>query len=168
MRERQTLKIETAVLSDHEENNTHWCWLFSSIHYIFLKANQTYQVLHYISLSYLTVPVLLLQSPPQPQVSAARRRTQQHLSPGNKNITVKSFRNNPFNERQYRQSVPGCMYQTSATSCNHSFWIRLISFKVPTFRGCSMKMLSKRDRPKDMTHLMDFSLPYWKPYSRVK
>lgn len=31
-----------------------------------------------------------------------------------------------------------------------------------------MKMLWKRERPRDMTHLMDFSLPYSKPYSRVK
>lgn len=29
-------------------------------------------------------------------------------------------------------------------------------------------MLWKRERPRDMTHLMDFSLPYSKPYSRVK
>lgn len=39
---------------------------------------------------------------------------------------------------------------------------------VITLRGCRMKMLWKRERPRDMTHLMDFSLPYWKPYSRVK
>lgn len=31
-----------------------------------------------------------------------------------------------------------------------------------------MKMLWKRERPRDMTHLMDFSLPYSKPYNRVK
>lgn len=35
-------------------------------------------------------------------------------------------------------------------------------------RGCSIKMLWKRERPRDMTHLMDFSLPYSKPYSKVK
>ncbi len=35
-------------------------------------------------------------------------------------------------------------------------------------RGCSIKMLWKRERPRDITHLMDFSLPYSKPYNRVK
>lgn len=39
---------------------------------------------------------------------------------------------------------------------------------LPTLSGCSIKMLWKRERPRDMTHLMDFSLPYWKPYNSVK
>lgn len=29
-------------------------------------------------------------------------------------------------------------------------------------------MLWNRERPRDMTHLMDFCLPYSKPYNRVK
>lgn len=40
--------------------------------------------------------------------------------------------------------------------------------EVITLRGCKIKILWKSERPRDMTHLMDFSLPYWKPYSRVK
>lgn len=37
-----------------------------------------------------------------------------------------------------------------------------------TLRGCSIKMLWNSERPRDMTHLVDFSLPYSKPYNRVK
>ena len=37
-----------------------------------------------------------------------------------------------------------------------------------TLSGCSMNMLWKRERPREMTHWIDFSLPYWKPQSRVK
>lgn len=44
----------------------------------------------------------------------------------------------------------------------------LVFLALPTLRGCSIKILWKRDRPRDMTHLMDFSLPYWKPYNSVK
>lgn len=37
-----------------------------------------------------------------------------------------------------------------------------------TLRGCSIKMLWNSERPRDITHLVDFSLPYSKPYNRVK
>lgn len=110
------------------------------------KATPPKRGLHYC-LSYLKRLVLSLQFPPKLQVWAAEQKTQQCQWPGN-----------------YKQ-------KEILDPLNHDVPINLKKMwwrGSDTLRGCSIKMLWNSERPRDITHLVDFSLPYSKPYNRVK